>query len=55
MIWRNKWAPLLTVSIILFPFVYLADLAYWLWYGTTDRSTAITLGVTPQVLGMAPS
>lgn len=53
-IWRNKWAPLLTVPIILFPIVYLADLAYWLWYAghNLDPTAAITLeAFTPQVLG----
>lgn len=53
-VWRNKWAPLLTIPIILFPFVYLADLAYWLWYAghNLDPTAAITLeAFTPQVLG----
>ena len=54
LIWRNKWAPLLTIPIIMFPFVYLADLAYWLWYAghNLDPMAAITLeAFTPQVLG----
>lgn len=53
-IWKHKWASLLTIPIILFPFVYLADLAYWLWYAghNLDPMAAITLeSFTPQVLG----
>lgn len=52
--WKKKWAPLLTLPIIVFPFVYLADLAYWLWYAghNLDPMAAITLpSFTPQVLG----
>lgn len=53
-LWQNKWAPLLVIPIIMFPFVYLADLAYWLWYAghNLDPTAAITLeSFTPRVLG----
>lgn len=53
-VWRKKWAPLLTIPIILFPWVYLADLFYWLWYAghNLDPMAAITLeSFTPRVWG----
>lgn len=53
-VWKAKWASLLTIPIVLFPFVYLADLAYWLWYAghNLDPTAAITLeSFTPRVLG----
>ena len=53
--WKKKWAPLLLIPIIMFPFVYLADLAFWLWYAghNLDPTAAITLpSFTPAVLGV---
>lgn len=52
---RTKWASLLIAPVILFPFAYLADLAYWLWYAghNLDPMAAITLPpFTPRVLGV---
>lgn len=52
--WKKRWAPLLTVPIILFPWVYLADLFFWLRYAghNLDPMAAITLPpFTPRVLG----
>lgn len=52
--WKKRWSPLLAIPIVLFPFVYLADLTYWLWYAghNLDPMAAITLApFTPQVLG----
>lgn len=52
--WKNKWSPLLVIPIILFPFVYIADLAYWLWYAghNLDDMAAITLEpFTPVAVG----
>lgn len=41
----KKWAPILTIPIILFPWVYLADLYFWLRYAgqNLDPMAAITL------------
>lgn len=53
-VWKARWAPLLTIPIILFPWVYLADLTYWLWYAGhhLDPTAAITIeSFTPRVLG----
>lgn len=52
--WKNRWAPLLAAPIAVFPWVYLADLAFWLWWAGhhLDPTAAITLdGFTPHVLG----
>lgn len=51
---KKKWAPLLTIPIIVFPWVYLADLFYWLRYAgqNLDPMAAITLPpFTPTVWG----
>lgn len=53
-VWKKRWAPLLAVPIVIFPFVYLADLMYWLWYAghNLDPMAAITLeAFTPRALG----
>lgn len=52
--WRNKWSPLLVIPIVLFPIVFIADLAYWLWYAghNLDDTAAITLEpFTPVAVG----
>ncbi|MCA9832872.1 MAG: cytochrome C [Thermomicrobiales bacterium] len=52
--WRRRWSSLLVLPIVLFPWVYLADLFYWLWYAghNLDPMAAITLeSFTPRVLG----
>lgn len=51
---KKKWAPLLTIPIIIFPFVYGLDLFYWLWYAgnNLDDMAAITIPpFTPRILG----
>ncbi len=52
--WKNKWAPMLTIPIVLFPWIYFIDLAYWLWYAghNLDDMAAITIDpFTPRVFG----
>lgn len=53
---RRRWTVLLVVPVVLFPFVFLADLAYWLWYfgHHLDPSAALSSAIrpfTPPVLG----
>ncbi len=51
---RKRWAPLLLVPIIVFPWVYLADLFFWLRHAgqNLDPMAAITLPpFTPTVWG----
>lgn len=51
---KKKWAPLLTIPIIIFPIVYGLDLFYWLWYAgnNLDEMAAITIPpFTPRILG----
>lgn len=53
-VWKSRWSSLLAIPIVLFPFVYLADLMYWLWYAghNLDPMAAITIDpFTPRVLG----
>jgi hypothetical protein len=56
-IWRRKWVWLLTIPPLLFPFVYVGDLAYWLRnYGhNLDPSAPLSSAIkpfTPPVLGV---
>ncbi|MCO5215701.1 MAG: cytochrome C [Thermomicrobiales bacterium] len=53
-VWKSRWSAILTLPIVIFPFVYLADLTYWLWYAGhhLDPMAAITIDAfTPRVLG----
>lgn len=54
--WRRRWAWLLTVPALVFPFVYLADLAFWMnYYGQNlDPSAPLSSAIkpfTPPILG----
>ena len=52
--WKKKWAPLLSIPIVVFPWIYLVDLTYWLWYAghNLDDMAAITIDpFTPRVFG----
>lgn len=52
--WTRKWAPLLAIPIVIFPFVYLADMFYWLRYAgqNLDETAAITIDpFTPVIWG----
>jgi copper chaperone NosL len=46
---RRRLAMLLVVPVILFPFVFLADLAYWLWYfgHHLDPTAALSSAIKP--------
>lgn len=43
--WTKKWAPLLAIPIVVYPFVYFADMYYWLRYAgmNLDDTAAITI------------
>lgn len=54
--WRRRWTWLLTVPALVFPFVYLADLAFWMnYYGQNlDPSAPLSSAIkpfTPPILG----
>jgi copper chaperone NosL len=52
--WERKWAPLLAIPIVIFPWVYFADLFYWLRYAghNLDPTAAITIdSFTPVIWG----
>ncbi len=52
---EKRWAPLLLIPIIIFPWAYLADLFFWLRYAgqNLDPMAAITLPpFTPTVWGV---
>ncbi|GBD16822.1 hypothetical protein HRbin26_01730 [bacterium HR26] len=53
---RRRWTALLSVLVVLFPLIFLADLAYWLWYfgHHLDPTAALSSAIkpfTPPVLG----
>lgn len=53
---RAKWAPLLAIPIVLFPFVFAADLYFWLYRAghNLDPTAALSSSVkpfTPAILG----
>lgn len=53
---RRRWTALLALPIVLFPAIFLADLAYWLWYfgHHLDPTAALSSAIkpfTPPVLG----
>jgi hypothetical protein len=55
-LWRRKWLWLLTVPAALFPFIFLADLAFWLtYYGQNlDPYAPLSSAIrpfTPPILG----
>lgn len=52
--WEKKWAPLLSIPIVLFPWVYMLDLYLWLRHAghNLDPTAAITIdSFTPVVWG----
>jgi copper chaperone NosL len=54
---RRRWMTVLSLGIVAFPVIFLADLAYWLWYyGNHLDPTAPLRGAirpfTPPVLGV---
>lgn len=58
LVFRSRWVVLFTIPALLFPFLFLADLQFWLWrYGhSLDTSAPLADAVgdfTPPVLGPA--
>lgn len=52
--WNKKWAPLLTIPMVMYPFVYFADMYYWLRHAgqNLDPTAAITIDpFTPVIWG----
>jgi hypothetical protein len=53
---RRRWTALLAGMVVIFPLVFLGDLAYWLWYfgHHLDPTAALSSSIepfTPPVLG----
>lgn len=58
LVFRSRWVVLFTIPALLFPFLFLADLQFWLWrYGHSLDTSAPLAGAvgdfTPPVLGPA--
>ncbi len=54
---RRRWTAILSLAVVAFPVIFLADLAYWLWYygNHLDPTAPLRAAIkpfTPPVLGV---